>query len=229
MNECQSYKNKFWCATAVGKDNSFTAWGYCKKEECKEEKEELPMLGCLSCIVQFAAVCLPKCRPSPFNKACAICVLQNAPECAIICGLQDGFVDSEFGLEGVRDFQMEGEPDSTGPPPCVRVSQFYKGRLIPGSVVSVNSAAACGDHCNNNFGTQTVAWDWFTGNLKNGRNALKCFCLDLKSAQTFRHAFVNCGLGPAQSQPQCPPNAQGSAAAAVAAAVAAAANGRGLA
>lgn len=88
MNECQDYKGRAWCATAVNGDKTYKTFGWCLKDKCKEEKkeEEKSLPSCIACIVQFAPVCIPKCLPKPFNTACSQCVLQNGIECAGTCG-----------------------------------------------------------------------------------------------------------------------------------------------
>lgn len=205
VNECQDYRDRAWCATAVNDDKTYKTFGWCLKDQCKEEEkeEEKSLPSCIACIVQFAPVCIPKCLPKPFNTACSQCVLQNGIECAGTCGFGN-IQASEFGLDGVVDFQKEGDAQQAGVPACVQVSNFFRGRYIPGSVIKKNSAAMCGTHCADNFGTAAAAWNWFNSNIKNGRNALTCFCLETKG-EAIPRAFIDCGLGPANNQAECPP------------------------
>ena len=117
------------------------------------------------------------------------------------------------------DFQKEGDPQPVGVPACVQVSKFFNGRLIEGSTIQKNSAAMCGKiemhcivakvypigtHCADNFRTSATAWNWFNSNIKNGRNALTCICLETKS-EAITRAFIDSGLGPANNQAECPP------------------------
>jgi len=206
-NQCKpASKGRTWCATEVKANLVYSAWGYCNLDTCKEVQtiaEEKSLPSCIACIVQFAPVCIPKCLPKPFNTACSQCVLQNGIECAGTCGFGN-IQASEFGLDGVVDFQKEGDAQQAGVPACVQVSNFFRGRYIPGSVIKKNSAAMCGTHCADNFGTAAAAWNWFNSNIKNGRNALTCFCLETKG-EAIPRAFIDCGLGPANNQAECPP------------------------
>ena len=48
------------------------------------------------------------------------------------------------------DFQKEGDAQQAGVPACVQVSNYFEGRIIPGSIIKKNSAATCGKiemHC----------------------------------------------------------------------------------
>lgn len=212
-NECASYKGRHWCATSVNADKTYKSYDYCKKDECKEEEEkEKKAVGpCLACIVRYAPVCLPVCYPDPNNKACDICLLENAIECAFICGFDDSIKDSEYGLEGVRDYLLEGETGEQNrkaktvgaPPSCVMRGKAFHGSLII-DISTVNSAADCGSFCNDNF-EATACWSWFTANINNGRNAKKCVCLEVCAANPVTRPFVDSGYGVNNVKPQCPP------------------------
>lgn len=204
VSECQAYKSKFYCATSVKADKKYQTWDYCIKEKCVEEKEKKAVGPCMACIVQYAPQCLRYCYPNPSNKACDICLLENGTECAFICGLDDSIKDSEFGLEGVRDYLKEGEAGGAGVPPCVMRGKVFQGTTIPGAIQTVNSAADCGSYCNNSFAA-TTAWSWFTANSKNGRNAKKCVCLEISGSNPVTRAFVDSGYGVNNNNPQCPP------------------------
>lgn len=206
VSDCQPYNGKFFCATSLTKDHKYASWDYCKKDECKDVVDNpasKSIFGCIACIVQYAAVCVSSCIPNPFNTACTQCVLQHGIECAVTCGFGN-IKASEFGLDGVVDFQKEGDPQPVGVPACVQVSKFFNGRLIEGSTIQKNSAAMCGTHCADNFRTSATAWNWFNSNIKNGRNALTCICLETKS-EAITRAFIDSGLGPANNQAECPP------------------------
>ena len=203
VSECQAYKGQFYCATSVKADKKYKTWDYCIKEKCVEEKEKKAVGPCMACIVQYASQCLRYCYPNPDNKACNICLLENGTECAFICGLGDSIKDSEFGLEGVRDYVKEGEV-AAGVPPCVKRGKAFLGRMIPGSPQIVNSAADCGTYCNTNF-EATSAWNWYTANLKNGRFAKMCVCLEISGSNPYTRAFVDSGYGVNNNLPQCPP------------------------
>ena len=42
-NVCAKWKNKFWCATAVGAGNKHTSWAYCLKDVCPLEGETIAL------------------------------------------------------------------------------------------------------------------------------------------------------------------------------------------